>query len=334
MNPVVEKHFISLKFGEPQTFGNMTVVPLFSSHLGGPIYLTLRQALDMGALIVTEVDEGGSVPHLKVENKAEMPVLILDGEELVGGKQNRIVNTTVLLKEKQATVIPVSCTEAGRWHYRSRKFSDSDTALASTIRQFHRKAVTHHLRLSGEHRSDQSLVWDLVDDLASRAGVRSPTSAMRDVFETHRHSIDDYVENLPVLAGQQGLVVFVGNRLIGSDFVSQPSAYGLLHPKLIRSYAMDAIFSDKPEPQPESYYQDEAGKFFDSVRFAMEEQHPSVGYGIDFRYESPELVGSALVHEDWVVHSTFFRTDNRRNQDHREPMASARYRRSQRLRPL
>jgi hypothetical protein len=62
-----------------------------------------------------EVSRGGSVPELKVVNKSDRMLLILDGEGLVGAKQNRIVNTTILIAGNTTTVIPVSCVEQGRW---------------------------------------------------------------------------------------------------------------------------------------------------------------------------------------------------------------------------
>jgi len=74
----------------------MGVIPLLTSINGSPKYLTLKEALEKKLLNVKEVDEGGSVPHLKVINKAKVSVLLLDGEELVGAKQNRVVNTTIL----------------------------------------------------------------------------------------------------------------------------------------------------------------------------------------------------------------------------------------------
>lgn len=59
------------------------------------------------------------MPQLAVINDGPIAVLIIDGEELIGAKQNRVLNTTVLLKERSKTVIPVSCTEQGRWQWRS-----------------------------------------------------------------------------------------------------------------------------------------------------------------------------------------------------------------------
>jgi len=76
-------------------------------------------------LKITEINKGGSVPELKVTNTAMQYVLLLDGEELMGAKQNQVLNATVLLRPNSETVIPVSCTEQGRCAYSSEEFSSS-----------------------------------------------------------------------------------------------------------------------------------------------------------------------------------------------------------------
>ncbi len=87
-----------------------------------------------GLLSVAEVNEEGSVPELKVTNAADMSVLLLDGEELMGAKQNRVLNTSILLVVKSETIIPVSCTEHGRWSYSSPAFSDSGVVMSPSLR--------------------------------------------------------------------------------------------------------------------------------------------------------------------------------------------------------
>ena len=62
-----------------------------------PDYLTLEQALDRDFVQITEMDQAGSVPELRLINKGKKKVLIVEGEELVGAKQNRIVNATFLI---------------------------------------------------------------------------------------------------------------------------------------------------------------------------------------------------------------------------------------------
>ena len=86
-----------LELGSPITAANLTMYPLLLPEESAPGYLTLDEALAAGLASVTEVSESGSVPELLVKNGAAKPVLILDGEELVGAKQNRIVNLTILV---------------------------------------------------------------------------------------------------------------------------------------------------------------------------------------------------------------------------------------------
>src|SRR5438876_245510 len=108
---LIDRYLSKIVLGEPQRFKNMTVVPLFHSTDGGPDYLTLEEALSANVLTIGEISQAGSVPQLKVTNLADVPVLLLDGEELVGARQNRVLNTSILVKERSETVIPVSCTE-------------------------------------------------------------------------------------------------------------------------------------------------------------------------------------------------------------------------------
>ena len=80
---------------KPQVFKNMQVIPMALDKVGELEYLTLKTGIETGQVEVTEVDEGGSVPNLMVVNQSTLPVLLMDGEELAGAKQNRIVNSTI-----------------------------------------------------------------------------------------------------------------------------------------------------------------------------------------------------------------------------------------------
>ena len=98
----------ALRPGEPQQHGSLMVVPLSFARDRGPRYQMLGDALRDGTFHITEVDEGGSVPELRVINQGARGVLILDGEELVGAKQNRILNVSVLVEAHSKVTIPVS----------------------------------------------------------------------------------------------------------------------------------------------------------------------------------------------------------------------------------
>ena len=114
MKNILIKYLETLATDAKQSHGNLAVFPLLSDAEVSLAYLVLDEALQKEAIEVAEVDESGEVSKLKVINRSDLPVLILDGEELVGAKQNRIVNTTFLIAAGSVTIIPVSCVEQGR----------------------------------------------------------------------------------------------------------------------------------------------------------------------------------------------------------------------------
>ncbi|MEO6045321.1 MAG: DUF6569 family protein [Tepidiformaceae bacterium] len=79
-----------ITIGEATSCRNLTMFPLIREEHHAADYQTLDEALGLGGIRLTEVSDAGSVPELKVINSLDRPVLSLDGEELVGAKQNRV----------------------------------------------------------------------------------------------------------------------------------------------------------------------------------------------------------------------------------------------------
>jgi hypothetical protein len=321
MDTIIKNILLDLKLEEPQRHKNMSVFPLLTSLDGGPDYTTLKDALEKALLSVTEVTSGGSVPELKVINTGGISVLLLDGEELAGAKQNRVLNTTILIKEKSETVIPVSCTEQRRWSYVSKAFHDSDTVMSPKLRMEKAKTVATSLSSTGQYKSDQGTVWRKIDEQATKAGTVSETGAMKDTFVQKMADLDEYLKSFRTVPSQKGLLVFIGGEPVGFDFVSKDFVFGLLYPKLIKSYAMEAVLEEKTsEAKPD---QQVAEAFLREAAACEEKKYESVGRGYDYRYESKTMVGSALAVDDKVVHMAFFRvgendkTDERARTRHR-----------------
>ena len=108
MNNLIASTLESITLGAPTVCDSITMFPLMGPGAveQEPFYLTLDQALGDGWTEITEMSEQGSVPELRVTNKGTKPVFILDGEELVGAKQNRVVNLTILVPAKTTLNIP------------------------------------------------------------------------------------------------------------------------------------------------------------------------------------------------------------------------------------
>ncbi|HNZ59785.1 MAG TPA: hypothetical protein PKM38_10480 [Syntrophorhabdaceae bacterium] len=299
------KNFINrIKSGDMQVHDNLAVIPLFLDGNGGPSYITLKEALDMGTFIVTEISEGGNVPELKVINKGDIPVILLDGEELSGAKQNRVLNTTVLIAGMSETVIPVSCTEHGRWSYTSSEFRDSDLIMAYNIKRKKARSVMRNVRETGRYASDQGEVWDDIQAMSSNAKVHSSTGAMKDVFESREKDLDDYLNAITMMPEQRGMMVMINGVLMGFDVLSSDTAYAKLHQKLLKSCAIEALLDRKKKTITPNHAIVEG--FLQEIITCNETKHKSVGLGIDYRFEGKEKVGTALVHEDNVIHLAFF----------------------------
>ena len=285
-------------------FQNLAVSPIFEDEIKPPEYLTLGTALKQGVLKVQEISEDGSVPEVSIANSGNMPVLLLDGEELVGAKQNRVVNTTILLKPLSETRVNVSCTELGRWSYTTKEFHDSDVVMERGIRARKNRSVSESLRQCGGFRSDQREIWDGIDALCQTTGVRSETQAMRDVYDGKKHALHDAMLAFPRIEKQCGLFFLVDGKVLGMDLISRPEAYSEIHDKLMRSYAIDALPRNSGSARAPK--RETVQRFVRQIRDCSEERFPSAGLGTDFRFTRGELCGSALIHGDTCIHTAFF----------------------------
>jgi len=309
MDTDIKSYLQNLHLGVPQFHQHIAILPLSTDSNSPPVYVALADAMSAKTLTVTEVSEGGAVPQLLVLNDSEKPVLIIDGEELLGAKQNRVLNTSILLKERTRTVVPVSCTEQGRWAYASAHFAMSDSVLERKIRSRHSRSVSSSLAESATHQSNQSEVWDGIHELQAKAKFMSPTFAMHDVFTAQQKGLAECLEAFPCLPNQSGLLVIIDGKVAGFDVVSRPEVYARLHEKLVRSYVLDALLESPSSAAQVADMPALARAFLGSLDQSREEVFPSVGYGCDHRYHSPTLTGSALVHEQHLIHAAFLTVD-------------------------
>lgn len=123
-----------------------------------------------------------------------IPILIIDGEELIGARQNRIANITILAPGKKVLPIPVSCVERGRWSYKSREFTESSNVMFCAVRAQKSRDITKSMMNLGSHASDQGAVWNHISAMASKLGYISPTDAMQDVYHDPRATLSEYLD--------------------------------------------------------------------------------------------------------------------------------------------
>jgi len=282
------------------SYRNFTVYPLGGPASSGP-YRTLDEALATEEARVTELDEAGVVSALRFDNKGAVPVLLVDGEELVGAKQNRILNLTILAPAAAEITIPVSCVEGGRWDWRSRHFATASHAHYARGRAAKMAEVTESMQLRSEARSDQRAVWSHIASKMERMGMHSETGAIAQAFEGSAESIEGYATAIEMPRESIGAVFALDGRVLGLELFEDPKVFRRLAPKLLRSWALDAVETGdedtKAPPLPS-----EAKRFVASLGDAETLVKPAIGLGKDVRLSSESVIGAGLVVEDRLVH--------------------------------
>jgi hypothetical protein len=312
LNPITSA-LADLNIGSEASFERLSVIPLTLNNPKLPLdCITLDEALSHGGFEVTEVSEGGRVPELRVVNDLDNRVLLMDGEELMGAKQNRVVNLTILVPARATVMIPVSCVEAGRWHRQSRGFAASRNAQYSRARGHKVAQVTHSLASVGAPRSDQQWIWNDIALKSVRLSAPSETAAMSCMFERHQRSIDVHLKAFPRAIGQCGAVFLIDRVPAGLELFDSEVIFGALFPKLLRSYALDAIDTPGAGVPMEVGVDDAksvAQNFIGTVAAAAEANarpFPTVGLGQTVRISDGHLAAAALVAEERVVHLAAF----------------------------
>ena len=295
----------NINIEESTDYNGLTLFPLSSEAQSPLSYLLLEDGLWGGLVSIREVSSSGSVPELTVENRADQPTLIVDGEELVGAKQNRVANLTMLLPARQTTTIPVSCVEQGRWAYDAPDFAVSSSVQYARGRAEKLRSVHREMRASGTKRSNQSEVWNSIAAKSHRMSVDSPTEAMSSIFDQYAQELDNYAQAFTPGRNQIGALFVMNNRSLGLDLFDQAATFARFLPKLVRSYAIDALErrrADSAAPATGA----EATAFLDHLSNAPFEDYPGVGLGRDAGAAANGLIAGALVVDDAVAHLTAF----------------------------
>lgn len=286
---------------------NLTIFPLFAEDDVRPAeYTPIGAALRAGSAKITEVSEGGDVPTLALENLTDIPVLIIDGEELLGARQNRISNLTILAPGKHTLPLPVSCVERGRWSYRSREFAESPDIMFREARAKKSRSVSRSMEMRGQRVSDQGSVWEDIDALSAKLGYNSPTSAMQDVYSSRRAPLEEYLDGVSVADNQIGAIFAINGDSAGMELFDSTDTFRTYLPKILRSYALDALANQTLSPT--KAHDEEAARLLDSILELDAKSFPAIGLGQDLRLDSPTITGGALTQNGQVIHLAAFHT--------------------------
>jgi len=297
---------------EPIRHGNLTIFPVVAAKTYSTSeFLTLDEGLRSGDVIVTEagsvqglvrrhptpVHQGGAeVNRLVLVNNSSRPLLLLAGEIVTGGKQDRVIGKDrIIPAESDPVDLGVFCVEPGRWVATSEHFGASEAMYGNSaggpVHGGVPMAMMAQPSVRGKAMADknQNEVWNEVNKqkvaMAEQVTVSAPavagqlnqTSSYAKVNENAevKKQVDliakPIEENYQSLIRQLrdrnavGVVVAVNGRIIWADIFASTDLLGKYWPKLVRSYASEAVVTRAKEmettvAQAQSFLADMEGR--------------------------------------------------------------------------
>ncbi len=269
---------------EPVSYENIAIFPVVTpSTQDTSAFLTLDEGLSSGDVVVSEQGaaglarsrdgrpipapqntSGASVNQLVLINRGKRPLLLLAGELVSGGKQDRIIGKDRIVPVGAPPLpLDVFCVEHGRWTGSSSQFIASKTIVHPSVRE---KAAVDQ---------EQAKVWSAVaggttaaappagapgsravlsmSELSSVMRSEAPTQSYDKIYKSQRigGSIDSFVEEVQTrfaratssLKGERvvGVVVAYGGEVAWSDIFASGDLFDHYWSKLLRSYAVEAL---------------------------------------------------------------------------------------------
>lgn len=234
--------FQKLEPGRPVSVLGLEIVPLLLRETGAPEpnALLLEEAISAGHTVVNEVNEGGVVGQVRVLHRGGLPLLVLQGEQILGAKQNRSFNSSFVVAPGKEVVLPVSCVEQGRWHRKSAAFEAGATTLSPELRARKLKRVSESITMHGTYDANQHGVWSDVREYMQATGSHSVTASYEDARQTKAPQVERELAGLEPLPEQSGLAVVRDGRLVMLDAFGSPRLFARAFKKCLRGALSEA----------------------------------------------------------------------------------------------
>ena len=236
------------------------------------------------------------MPELLVDNRGKVAVLLLAGEILVGGKQNRVLKEDLLLPPSSgARNIYVYCVERGRWNEGRKDFESKSSFAQPGVRAYLMR------------KAPQSDVWSAVGRAAREAQASSPTDSYQQIYEQPevKAHLADLERGLASAAapGAYGAAAFTGSGLSGLDLFHAPALFAREWPKLLRAHAVEAYRQPRPAEWPEATLRGRIEALLGAAARTEGTLRGNAGVGQLFEFRLDRAQGAALLFEGRAVHT-------------------------------
>ena len=303
---------MSFTIQDVKQYDNLTIMQIYLSQKKSFDYISGRAASLKNYLEINEVTESGSVNEILVANKSNNFIFLLDGDILIGAKQNRVVNTSILLAPFSKTHLPVSCIERDRWHHSSENFHFSDNIIPNSIRANKSFSVNEELESSRSFHADQSKVWSDIESESIEYNTFSKTSDLNEMIELKKRNTSEEINSIKPNKKSNGVILFKDDKIFSADFFGKKTIYSEYFNKIIIDTFTEKQKINKLDLKDISSEKlvSKANKFFKKLKGLKYKKYKSVGVGVEFRGLTKKYSVTQLKHEKYLFHLSALRNNH------------------------
>ena len=291
---------------EPLRKNNLSVFFLSTEEGKVVNYLCFSEALKKNLVSVNEVNERGSVRYLKLSNKSNQKILVLESEIITGNalKQDRLVNRTTLIPENTTIMLQVSCCEKNRWSPAvANKLSVSDTLFFSKGR------LDNSIDIYEKSKTDQYKIWDNISERLNDFKIKSFTGSTEEIYQKRINDIEDLLLLFKPKFNSLGVAIAIGSRITSIDIFSDSNIFNIYFPRILRSVIIDSYTK---KPYQNYICKENVYKLLRQFEKSVKKLHksPDGCLGEEIKFNNNQVVGSCLQYNDIMIHFSGFLKDN------------------------
>lgn len=287
----------------PMEYQGLTVFPVCRTGGAAPEaeddMITLEEGIKGGRAHVLET---GRMETVEVRNLDALPLLIMDGETVVGGAQNRMLHTAAAVWPGEGVEMPSSCVELRRWDMKSgekpppekSRFTRCDVAFAS-LRRLRMEEIERSLTADNRIRVDQRNVWRAIVERFGASGVKTKTLDLHDLYDAWDAALRLVVARFHLVPAQTGMIVFLDRDEWFMDVFSSRGVMMKQYRKILKAIAFEMLIRLEEGKQPQASRRpkpEHARAALRAVRTASETPTPD---GRNRFLSSPKCFGFAAV---------------------------------------
>ena len=297
---------LNFNVSEPVEKNNITAFFLSSIEKNNNKYLSFSEAIAKNQVQISEVNKEGLLTKLSVSNKSSDNIIILNGELIIGTqiRQDRIVDSTVLIPGYATVLINTFCGEQYRWSPRlSNKISTSESLYFSSGRANNAADINTKL-------SKQCRIWSEISEKISDFNVKSFTNSVGQIYKKKKVNVEEIVNFFKIPSEAVGVALGINNQLVNIDIFSNNCMLQIYLPKIIRSIALDSF---KKISKKSYLKKKDVHRFLRQIHQANKQKRKVVEgtLGEELQFNSESVAGSILYHKEQTVHFSAFVKENK-----------------------